>query len=69
MSGVYAVATKFADCAVGNAPDLEGLDVPLLALRAEEVRAMVDAARPMLAAIFRTRYDAQSLAIMPYPPR
>lgn len=42
--GVYDVAMTVADYAVADAPELEGLDVPLIALTAEEARAMVDAA-------------------------
>lgn len=67
--GVYDVAMTVADYAVGDAPELEGLDVPLLALTADEARAMVDAARPMVADIFRDRFNAQVLAIAPYPPQ
>ena len=54
--GVYDVAMTVADYAVSDAPELEGLDVPLLALTADEARAMVDAARPMVADIYRDRF-------------
>ncbi|HID67269.1 MAG TPA: C4-dicarboxylate ABC transporter substrate-binding protein [Roseibacterium sp.] len=67
--GVYDVAMTVADYAVGDAPELEGLDVPLLALTADEARAMVDAARPMVSEIFRDRFNAEVLAIVPYPPQ
>ncbi len=67
--GVYDVAMTVGDYAVGDAPELEGLDVPLLALTADEARAMVDAARPMVEEIFRTRFNAEVLAIAPYPPQ
>ncbi|SMX27718.1 2,3-diketo-L-gulonate-binding periplasmic protein YiaO precursor [Pelagimonas phthalicica] len=67
--GVYDVAMTVADYAVGDAPELEGLDVPLLALTADEARAMVDAARPMVADIYRARFNAEVLAIAPYPPQ
>ena len=40
--GVYDVAMTVADYAVADAPELEGLDVPLVALTADEARAMVD---------------------------
>ena len=46
--GVYDVGMTVADYAVADAPELEGLDVPLLALTADDARAMVDAARPMV---------------------
>ena len=67
--GVYDVAMTVADYAVADAPELEGLDVPLVATSADEARAMVDAARPMVEDIFRDRFGAHVLAIAPYPPQ
>ncbi|MEM9578080.1 MAG: TRAP transporter substrate-binding protein [Pseudomonadota bacterium] len=67
--GVYDVAMTVADYAVADAPELEGLDVPLLALTADEARAMVDAARPMVDEIYANRFNAKVLAIAPYPPQ
>ena len=67
--GVYDVAMTVADYAVADAPELEGLDVPLLALTADEARAMVDAARPMVADIYKDRFNSHVLAIAPYPPQ
>ena len=67
--GVYDVAMTVADYAVADAPELEGLDVPQLALTADEARAMVDAARPMVTDIFRDRFNSHVLAIAPYPPQ
>lgn len=67
--GVYDVAMTVADYAVADAPELEGLDVPLVALTADEARAMVEAAKPMVADIYRDRFNAEVLAIAPYPPQ
>ena len=67
--GVYDVAMTVADYAVADAPELEGLDVPLVALSADEARAMVDAARPMVSDIYRDRFNSHVLAIAPYPPQ
>lgn len=67
--GVYDVAMTVADYAVSDAPELESLDVPLLALTADEARAMVDAARPMVSDIYRDRFNSHVLAIAPYPPQ
>jgi TRAP-type C4-dicarboxylate transport system substrate-binding protein len=67
--GVYDVAMTVADYAVADAPELEGLDVPLLALTAAEAKVMVDAARPMVADIYRDRFNSHLLAIAPYPPQ
>ncbi|MGB0901518.1 TRAP transporter substrate-binding protein [Halocynthiibacter sp.] len=67
--GVYDVAMTVADYAVADAPELEGLDVPLLALTADEAKTMVDAARPMVSDIYRDRFNSHVLAIAPYPPQ
>nr|WP_109565249.1 TRAP transporter substrate-binding protein [Jannaschia seohaensis] len=67
--GVYDVAMTVADYAVADAPELEGLDVPLIATTADEARAMVEAARPMVEDIYRDRFNSKVLAIAPYPPQ
>ncbi|MEM9344067.1 MAG: TRAP transporter substrate-binding protein [Pseudomonadota bacterium] len=67
--GVYDVAMTVADYAVADAPELEGLDVPLVALTADEARSMVDAARPMVEEIYANRFNSKVLAIAPYPPQ
>lgn len=67
--GVYDVAMTVGDYAVADAPELEGLDVPLVALTADQARAMVDAARPMIDEIYRDRFNSHVLAIAPYPPQ
>ena len=67
--GVYDVAMTVADYAVADAPELEGLDVPLLPLTADEAKAMVDAARPMVTDIYHDRFNSHVLAIAPYPPQ
>lgn len=67
--GVYDVAMTVADYAVADAPELEGLDVPLVATDAETARKMVEAARPMVEDIFADRFNSKVLAIAPYPPQ
>lgn len=67
--GVFDVAMTVGDYAVGDAPELEGLDVPLLANTAAEAKAMVEAARPMVDDIFADRFNSKVLAIAPYPPQ
>ncbi|WBU61536.1 TRAP transporter substrate-binding protein [Paracoccus albus] len=67
--GVFDVGSTVADYTVGDAPELEGLDVPLLANTPAEARAMVEAARPMVDDIMRERFGAQVLGIAPYPPQ
>lgn len=67
--GVYDVAMTVADYAVSDAPELEGLDVPMMAATADEARVMVDAARGMVDDIYAERFNAKVLAIAPYPPQ
>ncbi len=67
--GVFDVGMTVADYTVGDAPELEGLDVPLIATDAASARAAVDAARPMVEDIMRDRFNAKLLAIAPYPPQ
>ncbi len=67
--GVFDVAMTVGDYAVGDAPELEGLDVPLVANTAAEAKAMVEAARPMVDDIFADRFNAKVLAVAPYPPQ
>lgn len=67
--GVYDVAMTVSDYAVADAPALEGLDVPLVAMKVDKERAAVDAARPMIEDIFNKRFNSHVLAIAPYPPQ
>lgn len=67
--GVFDVAMTVGDYAVADAPELEGLDVPLVAMDAGKAKAAVDAARPMVEEIFRARFNSEVLAIAPYPPQ
>lgn len=67
--GVYDVGMTVADYAVADAPELEGLDVPLLALTAMDEKALVDAAKPMIEDIYNARFNSHVLAIAPYPPQ
>lgn len=67
--GLFDVGATVADYTVGDAPELEGLDVPLLATTVPEARAMVDAAKPMVGDIMRARFGAELLGIAPYPPQ
>lgn len=67
--GVFDVAMTVGDYAVSDAPELEGLDVPLVAMSADKAQAAVEAARPMVEEIFNNRFNAEVLAIAPYPPQ
>ena len=67
--GVFDVGMTVGDYAVADAPELEGLDVPLVAMDAAVAQKAVEAARPMVEEIFKTRFNSQVLAIAPYPPQ
>ena len=67
--GVFDVGMTVSDYAVGDAPELQGLDVPLVATTAKQARAMVKAARPMVDDIIKQRFNSKVLAIAPYPPQ
>ncbi|WFE91044.1 TRAP transporter substrate-binding protein [Roseibium porphyridii] len=67
--GVFDVGMTVGDYAVADAPELEGLDVPLVAMSADKAEAAVKAARPMIDEIFAKRFNSKVLAIAPYPPQ
>jgi len=67
--GVFDIGATVADYTVGDAPELEGLDVPLVATDPADARAMVDAARAMVEDIMADRFGSKLLAIAPYPPQ
>lgn len=65
---VVEVASTVINYAVQDAPELEGLDMPMMAPDLESAREIVDAYRPVLADAFAKRYqNAQVLAVVPYP--
>ncbi|MCC5977862.1 MAG: TRAP transporter substrate-binding protein [Salinarimonas sp.] len=67
--GVFDVGMTVADYTVSDAPELEALDVPLIAMDADTAKATVDAARDWVADSMRERFDSHLLAIAPYPPQ
>lgn len=67
--GVFDIGMTVGDYTVADAPELEGLDVPLIATDAETAYAMTEAAKPMVAEIMETRFNSHMLAIAPYPPQ
>ncbi|MXN17786.1 C4-dicarboxylate ABC transporter substrate-binding protein [Pseudooceanicola sp. GBMRC 2024] len=67
--GVFDFGTTIADYAVGDAPELEGLDVPLIAMTPDAAHKMIDAAEPMVKDIFAQRFNATYLGMLPHPPQ
>ena len=68
-NGVFDVGMTVADYVVGDAPALQGVDVPLVATTADQAHAMIKAARPMVDDIMKQQFNAKVLAIAPYPPQ
>ncbi|GHE20516.1 TRAP transporter substrate-binding protein [Halomonas urumqiensis] len=65
---VIEVTSTVADYAVQDAPELEGLDMPMIAPDVETAREVAEAYRPVLADAFAERFDnAKLLAVVPYP--
>lgn len=65
---VIDVTSTVADYAVSDAPELEGLDMPMIAPDVDTARKVADAYRPVLADAFAKRFDgAKLLAVVPYP--
>lgn len=68
-NGVFDVGMTVADYVVGDAPALQGVDVPLVATTPKQAHAMIKAARPMVDDIMKQQFNAKVLAIAPYPPQ
>lgn len=65
---VLEVASTLADLAVEDAPELGGLDMPMIAPDVKTARKIAEAYRPVLTDAIAERFgDAQLLAIVPYP--
>jgi len=65
---VIEVTSTVADYAVEDAPELEGLDMPMIAPDVETARKVAEAYRPVLVDAFSQRYKgAHVLAVAPYP--
>jgi TRAP-type C4-dicarboxylate transport system substrate-binding protein len=67
--GVSDFGISVGDHTAADAPEIEALDVPLIAMTVEDARRMVDAGRDMVASIMERRFRAKLLAIAPYPPQ
>jgi len=65
---VIEVTSTVADYAVQDAPELEGLDIPMMAPDVETARKVTEAYWPVLDEAFSERFDgAKVLAVAPYP--
>lgn len=67
--GVFDIGATVADYTVADAPALEGLDMPMIAPDLQTAHKVVEAFKPVLADIMRQKFDAELLAVAPYPPQ
>ena len=64
---VFDIGSTVADYTVADAPEVEGLDIPMLAQDPKTAKAVAMAYKPVLDEAFGKRFDAHVLAVVPYP--
>ncbi len=64
---VFDIGATVADYTVQDAPELEGLDIPMIAPDPQLAQAATMAYKPVVDDILAQRFDAKVLAIVPYP--
>lgn len=65
--GMFDVGMTVADYTVSDAPELEGLDISLIAPDVATAKAVAEAFYPIAEATAAKRFNAHVLAIVPYP--
>ena len=65
--GLFDVGMTVGDYTVSDAPELEGLDLPMMATETDKARAVADAFRPIAEKTMNERFNSHVLAIVPYP--
>jgi TRAP-type C4-dicarboxylate transport system substrate-binding protein len=66
-NGLFDIGATVADYTVQDAPELEGLDLPMMAPEVSEARKVAKAYKPVLDDALRKRFDAKLLNVVPYP--
>ncbi|GGB81797.1 transporter [Marinobacterium zhoushanense] len=68
--GLFDVGSTVAGYSVEDAPELEGLDMPMIAPRVDTAREVSNIYRPIMAEAISQHYDgAKLLAVVPYGPQ
>ncbi|SHF53586.1 TRAP-type C4-dicarboxylate transport system, substrate-binding protein [Modicisalibacter ilicicola DSM 19980] len=68
--GVFDIGSTVGDYTVSDAPELEGMDMPMIAPELENARDVVRAYKPVLDDILSERFGgAKLIAAVPYPPQ
>lgn len=66
--GVFDIGSTVGDYTVSDAPELEGMDMPMIAPDVETARKVVEAYEPVLDDILNERFGgAKLIAAVPYP--
>ncbi|WP_440996619.1 TRAP transporter substrate-binding protein [Arhodomonas sp. SL1] len=65
--GVFDVGSTVGDYTVSDAPELEGMDMPMMAPDVATAREVVAAYKPVLDDILSERFGAKLIAAVPYP--
>lgn len=65
---MFDVGTTMSAYAIGSAPEMEGVDLPMLVTTPEDSRKVIEVYRPVLEQIFSDRFrDAKLLAVTRFP--
>lgn len=67
--GLFDIGVTLSDYVVSDAPELEGLDLPMLAVDPIQAEKVSEAFWPIVERTMQSRYGAQALAIAPNTPQ
>ena len=66
-NGLFDIGATVADYTVQDAPELEGLDLPMMAPDIQQARMVAKAYKPVLDDALAKRFHAKLLNVVPYP--
>ncbi|HLS69657.1 MAG TPA: TRAP transporter substrate-binding protein [Kiloniellales bacterium] len=66
-NGVFDMGATVADYTVEDSPELEGLDMPIIAPDAELAWEVAESYKPVLERAFNERFDSKLISVVPYP--
>lgn len=67
QKGVFDVGATVADYTVQDAPELEGLDMPMIAPDVQKAWDVAKAYKPVLDDALKERFNAKLVSVVPYP--
>lgn len=66
-NGVFDMGATVADYTVEDSPELEGLDMPIIAPDAELAWEVAESYKPALDRAFHERFNSKLISVVPYP--